>query len=119
MAKEIVILYYFNGNTDGQGSTNIRVTGVAWFPVTSGQEIVLAAGTVSRWTGASGPENTAIQTGTVVEEYFEVQYASGTTAATMKADLQSKWTARKSQRDALPNPKQYYGVNWDGTNWSA
>ena len=112
MAKQIIVL-----DTQPLPGNISQVNVVFWFPVIAGREIALP-GATSRYKGATDVENGAIASGTVVEEQFQLQSPPGTSAATVKSQLQAAYANRKAIFDARPNPNQFYGLAWDGTTWA-
>jgi hypothetical protein len=54
----------------------------------------------------------------VVEEQFQLQSPPGTSAATVKTQLQAAYANRKAIFDAKPNPNQFYGLAFDGAAWA-
>ena len=112
MAKEIIIL---DVNRGPGGDLDLR--SIFWFPVVTGREVPRPAA-ASAYTGATAAEIALIQSGAVIEEVLEFQVPQGTTPAQVKAELESRYATRAANLAALPNPNQYYGIYWDGTNWS-
>jgi hypothetical protein len=113
MAKQIIVL-----DTLGNDGGTLAVTAVFWFPVTSGQESPKPTLTASAWTGASAPEITALQLGTVIEEVQQYRFPNSYTLNQIKTELVSLYAARKVYLDALPFKGQYYGRSYDGTSWT-
>lgn len=112
MAKQIIVL---DQQPMSGGSSQLNV--LFWFPVTAGREVAIP-GAVSRYKDATDVENGLIAAGKVVEEPFAHFVPPATTAATIRAQLQAIYANRKAAFDAKPNPNQYYGVSFDGTNWA-
>lgn len=118
MAKQVIILRASKGN---KGDDDVEF--LYWIPVVAARRVPIAGGT-SRWAEASASENSAIATGAVIEIADRCQFASSLTTNQIKTALESRWAAKKTEIDELPNPNRFYGVNWDptvGTNggWSA
>jgi len=67
--------------------------------------------------GATAPELTALQNGSVVEHVEEVNYPLGTLIATIAADLVARFNAAQSALTAM-NPFNRYGTFYDGTSWT-
>jgi hypothetical protein len=110
MAKQIIAL--------NQSSNGTEVSyGVAfWYSIASGL-LPQTAGSV--WTGASAPENAAIQAGSVKEEVQSFSFPVGTPIAAIKAVLQQAWAERNQQINGM-GPNAVYGVFFDSvTGWSA
>jgi hypothetical protein len=92
------------------------INGLFWFPITSGAK---AQSNGSAWTSASAAENTAIQSGTVLEESGSFQFPTGTTTANIKAYLLQYWTNRNTQINGV-GPGLFANVFEDSvTGWSA
>ncbi len=71
----------------------------------------------SAWQGASAPDLSAIQAGTIVEVVKGFTFPNATPAATIKSTLQSAFTALAA---GLPSKGLYYGIFFDSvTGWSA
>lgn len=99
-----------------QNGTQITVTAVFWYPITSGA-LTRTAG--SLWVGASAAENQAIQNGTVLEEVQAFPFPVGTTTAAIKDVLNKAWTQRNAAIGGV-GPNQYNGIFLDSVNgWSA
>jgi hypothetical protein len=99
-----------------QNGTQITVTAVFWYPITSGA-LARTAGSV--WTGASAAENTAIQNGTVLEEVQTFAFPVGATTATIKDVLNKAWTQRNTAIGGV-GPNLYNGIFFDSVSgWSA
>ena len=111
-AKQIIILETFRGT--GLGDTTVHF--VFWFPIAVARQVPNAT-FVSVYRGVTGPETTALQSGAVIEERYDIQAPPGTTAAQVKALLQARYTARSVEIAALPNVNQFYGTFWDGAVW--
>lgn len=110
MSKQIIVL----GVTTTPVIQNVQC--VFWFPITSGKLVVTG---VSVWAGASAAENSAIQSGSVVEEVSGFQFPVGFPTAEMKVFLQSYWTNRNTAINGV-GPGLYNSVFWDSvTGWSA
>lgn len=87
-----------------------------WYTITSG----LAPRTAgSAFTGATTPENTAIQSGSVLEEIESYTVPTGIQPTTIKDIALCRWAVRQSQLNGV-GPQQYFGVYDDSvTGWSA
>lgn len=111
--KQIIIL-----ETNPASGGLIAINAVFWFPVTSGREIPIASAT-SFYKQASASEITALQNGTVIEEFRPaISFPNSFTTAQIQGSLAATWTARKAYLDTLPNPIAVYGKFWDGTTWT-
>lgn len=87
-----------------------------WFPVTSG---VRTTSVVSQWSGASVAENSAITSGTVIEEVKTFDFSIGTPTATIKSVIQQAWVNRNAQINGV-GPNSVFGIFFDSiTGWSA
>jgi hypothetical protein len=111
MARQIIIL-----ETNPADGGQISVNCVFWFPVPAGQEIV-KPNFVSAFKTPTTTEQTALQNGTVIEELHIYEFPTGTSAASVKANLVAFYNARVSYRASLPNVGQFYGTAYDGTAW--
>jgi hypothetical protein len=110
MSKQIIIL--------GVSTTPVinAVSAVFWYPITSGKQTVTG---VSAWSGASAAENSAIQSGSVLEEQRNFDFPVGLPAATIKSFLLQYWTNRNTQLNGV-GPALFSGVYDDSvTGWSA
>lgn len=110
MSKQIIVL--------GVTTTPViqNVAAAFWFPITSGK---LPVSGTSAWPGASAAENTAIQSGSVVEELTSFQFPVGFPTAEMKIFLQNYWTNRNTAINGV-GPGLYNSVFWDSVSgWSA
>jgi hypothetical protein len=112
MAKQVIVL--------GVNQTSLwtSVNAAFWFPITqSGTAKAALSGSV--WAGASAAENTAIQTGTVVEEPQSFQFPTGLAVASIKDFLLTYWTRRNAQIGGV-GANLYNGVFADSlAGWSA
>jgi hypothetical protein len=112
--KRIIVM------TQSSNGTEITVSGVKWFPITTGARpqtfgsAWVASGTS---TGASTAENTAIQNGAIYEEAFSRNFPVGTSAATIEATLIQAWIDRNAEINGN-GANIYYGVWYDGASWS-
>lgn len=114
--KQIIVL---SQQSDG---FNVSYQVAFWFPVTlnptpkSSGSVWSASGTS---VGASAPENTAIQNGSIVEEVRGFgPYPVGTPTSALQAILQQYWVKRNAQI-AGQGANQFYGTFFDGSVWSA
>lgn len=110
MAKQIIIL----GTNQNSLWTTLSV--VLWYPIASGAKTITGG---SAWSGASAPELTAIQNGTVLEEQNSFQFPTNLPTATMKAFLQQYYANRNAQINGV-GPGLYQNVFDDSiSGWSA
>jgi hypothetical protein len=112
-AKKIIFLERTSPNT-------IRY--LLWLDVPAARQAFYARpGAVSKWTGAQPADNTALQSGAVVEREDIVQVPLGAPAAMFaqaKTDVIAIATA--AQADLTTDPQlAVYGTFWDGTTWTA
>lgn len=117
-----IILLEVNPADGGQ----IRVNAVFWFAITDPaaqiKQSSFASAVNANQAGAAAPtqaELGALQSGAVREEWKSFVFPNTYTAAQIKADLQSHYASRQSYLASLPAVEQWYGVSWDGTNWTA
>lgn len=110
MAKRII-------NLGAQVSgTNLIVTAVFWYQISSGAKAQVNG---SLWSGASAPENTAIQNGAVFEEQQSFSFPLSTAGAAIEAQLLQTWVNRNAQINGQ-GPALYANVFNDSvTGWSA
>lgn len=120
MARQIVIL-----ETRKAGDGVTRITGFNWFPIALATARVPRPGFVSAGVGLTGgaaitaAEQTALEDGLVREETFSTDFAASTTNAQIKAELVRKFVDRAAAIAAEPPMRQFYGVSYDGSVWSA
>jgi hypothetical protein len=112
MAKQIIVL-----EVSAPQGGQLGVNYLFWFPVTVGQESPRPA--VSGWAGASTAENSDLQAGRVIEEFYSDNFPNTFTSAQIKAALVAQYNARKAYLLTLPARGAFYGLNFDGTVWSA
>lgn len=58
-----------------------------------------------------------IRDGKILEKFGTAGYLAGTNAATIKADLISKFNEYQADVNTL-NPFKFYGTSWDGSVWT-
>jgi hypothetical protein len=110
MSKQIIVL----GVTMTPVIQNVQA--VFWFPITTGK---LAVSGVSAWSGASAAENTAIQSGNVIEEVSSFQLPVNFPVVQTKAYLNTYWTNRNAAINGV-GPGLYNSVFYDSVSgWSA
>lgn len=110
-AKRIIVLDKIDGP-----QTTYRF--VMWADVPLARRPFYAdANKVSEWKDASAADNTALQSGAVVERADIVQVVPGSTLASIRAEVQARWTAFQ---DGVTNNNLWarYGEFWDGTSWT-
>src|SRR3990167_8111087 len=73
---------------------------------------------VSAWKDALAADNTALQSGSVVEKVDTIQVPASATLAEIRSFLQARWTDFQASITTI-NPWQRYGTAWDGTTWTA
>jgi hypothetical protein len=71
---------------------------------------------VSAWSGALATDQSALQSGAMVELVQPHQLPPGTTMAQVMAYLQNQWQSYQNQVTNY-NPWLHYGSTWDGTSW--
>lgn len=113
MAKRIIVL-----DQPGDDPNKFRV--LFWLNVTAGRESFYAKpGLVSKWPGASGAENSALEAGTVTE--VEATYSRpGGGLAQAQADLEADLAKKQAELNAY-NPWNRYGSFFDdaaGGSWT-
>lgn len=113
MAKQIIILETIPN--DGGRHT---IKAAYWFPVAVNRRVPVA-NLQSAWKDASGPEVTALQDGSVLEEVKTIQVAATATTAQTKAALVLDYNDRKTYLEAQPFRLQHAGVYYDNGAWSA
>lgn len=111
MPRQIIIL-----ETNPSDGGAIAVNCVFWFAVTGTP--VPMPGFVSAFKTPTGTEATALQDGTVDEEYRSFQFPKSFTNAEIKGSLVKAYADRKAYRDSQPNVNQFYGTSHDGTVWT-
>lgn len=110
MSKQIIVL-------DKQDAVlSYRVAFWAVVPVSRKPYYVNASAT-SEYKDISAGELTSLQDGSVVEKVGTFLYGSGTSLATIKADLIAKFSDFQSQITNF-NPYDKYGTFYDGTGWT-
>ena len=101
------------------------VTGFFWFPIAASNARVPRPAFVSAGVGFTGSalmtagEQTALEDGSVREERWVKQFSASTTNAQIKAELQRCYVDRTAAVALEPATRQFYGVSFDGTVWSA
>lgn len=77
-------------------------------------------GFASAFTGASAAENLALVNGTTIEVAGSLQVATGTTKASIQAQLQTLYTQAQAAIVANPpvNHTIFSNCSFDGTTWS-
>lgn len=70
----------------------------------------------SVWKDATTADNTALQSGAVVETTSSQRVPAGSTLPQIEAFLESRW-ANFQAEITNNNPWQRYGSTWDGTTW--
>jgi hypothetical protein len=108
-AKRIIVV---KQSTNG---SNVCYSVANWYVITTGQQAQTAG---SQWSGASTPENTAIQNGSVLEEMANQCFPVAQDVTSIKSVLVQQWTNRNAQIGGI-GPAQYQGVYFDATTgWS-
>lgn len=113
MAKQIIIL-----ETSSPEGGCIGLNYLFWIPVAAGSESP-RANAVSAFAGATTTENADLQAGRVIEEFHSDSFPSTFTSTQIKGSLVAQYTARKAYLASLPARGAFYGLNFDGTAWSA
>jgi hypothetical protein len=111
MPRQIIVL-----ETNPAAGGMITINAVFWFPQTPA---IPNPSFVSRFKTPTPTEATALQDGTVIEEFKSMEFAKSLSATSLKALLVAAWTDRKAYRDSQPNVNQNYGLSYDGAAWSA
>lgn len=112
--KRVIVL------TQSSTETQVSYSGLFWIPVSSGIRTQTAG---SSWVpngtslGAIAAENTAIQTGSILEVSWGYSFPVNTPVATIESFLQQAWTNKNAQVNAI-GPNQFYGFFYDGVAWS-
>lgn len=117
MARQIIVLETVKAS-DGVVAVNV----VQWFPIAAATNRTPRPGAVSRAASAITvlpAEQASLEDGSVREEFINVGYPASMTTAAIKADLQKRYTDRATAIAAEPPIRQFYGVTFDGTAWSA
>lgn len=102
-----------------------QVNGFFWYPIAAANAQVPRPGFVSAGIGFTGAalitpaEQASLEDGSVREESFGRVYPASTTNAQIKADLQKYFTDRSAAVALEPPTRQYFGVSFNGTVWSA
>jgi hypothetical protein len=110
MAKQIIVLGM------SQSGTQEVIQAAFWYAITQGA-LTRTSGSV--WTGATTAENTAIQSGAVLEEVQSFPFPVGTATITIKDVLNKAWAQRNTALGGI-GPAQFNGVFFDSsTGWSA
>lgn len=116
--REIIVL-----ETNPADGGYITVNTLFWFAVPAAQQVPNPGyASAFKTIGTAGPtaqETSDLQSGAMVEEWFQFRFPNTYTAAQIKAELQAAYATRQSFRATLPNKIQWYGVSWDGAAWSA
>lgn len=112
MARQIIIL-------DQPGlPSDLRYNVCFWLAVpVARQSFYVNATFKSRVIGITGPELSALQDGSVVEQVQEANYPLGTGIGAIAADLVSRFTAAQSAFNTM-NPFNRYGSFYDGASWT-
>jgi hypothetical protein len=120
MARQIIIL---ETNKAGDGYKSVNT--VMWFPIAASNARVPRPGFVSRASSLTGAdaitqtEQTALEDGSVREEASQSQYPDTATNNEIKADLVKRFSSRSTAIAAEPATRQFYGVSYNGSAWSA
>ena len=118
MARQIIIL---ENQIPGRGATDpISYRYVFWLSVPAARQTFFANATAtSAVIGATGPEISAIQSGSIKELVGVFSSAPGTTIAQIEASLATQFaTAQTALNSAAQNPWDHYGTTWDGATWT-
>ena len=116
-AKRIIIL-------DNRTQTNIGTEApktyraALWADVPAARQPFYVTTASSAWTGASGADTAAIQTGAVAERVVTASLPFNVTLLQAQAVLQQMWTDYQAEITAA-NPWNRYGSFWDGATWTA
>src|SRR3990167_4414084 len=73
---------------------------------------------VSAWKDALAADDTALQSGSVVEKVDTIQVPAGATLAEIRGFLETRWANYQAFITSL-NPWQRYGTTFDGSTWTA
>ena len=71
----------------------------------------------SAWKDALAADNTALQTGAVVELLRHFDFPGGENLAGVKSELVAAWNGFQAKVTAS-NPWRRYGTVWDGASWT-
>lgn len=69
--------------------------------------------------GLTAGELSSLADGSVLEEPVQVSYSTTTTSTVIKADLVKRYADRGAYLATLSPTRQYYGIYYDGSVWSA
>ena len=114
MARQIIILET-RPNTGGLTS----ISAALWFPIGSLAARVPRNPAISPVPNVTAAEQTDLESGAVLEEVMTVVYPSGMGTAGIKSDLVNRFSARAAYLATTPPTRQFFGVFYDGTAWSA
>lgn len=115
-AVQIVVL-----NVQDAGSNRITYNYLCWL---NSPNPLPAPNFVSQWKalGASaGPTTaqvTALQNGTVVEQFASLTVSSSTLLSAVESTLTSDCASRQTYLTNIPGQGIYYGQTWNGTTWA-
>lgn len=110
MSKQIIILEVASSTPQ-----ELSIRYILWIPT---QFPILRPNAQSLWQGASVDEIAAIRDGTVIEEAHTKSFPSSLTVPAIKNHLVEHYRSRVAYFQSMPRPGQYYGIYFDGTNWS-
>src|SRR4051812_31550718 len=116
--REVIVLDVLPG-TGSQGG-QIQVRAVLWLPMTGTRMVPSLTNFSSQATAVDQTtEQPLLNSGAIREEVITDYLPSSYTTAEVKAWLQRRYADRLAFLLGAPSPRQYYGVSWDGTAWSA
>jgi hypothetical protein len=110
MPRQIIVL-----ETNPADGGFITVNCIFWFAQATP---VPQPNFVSQFKTPTAAEATALQDGTVAEEFHTFKYAKTQTRAQIEGALALAYADRKTYRDSQPNVNANYGRSWDGTAWT-
>lgn len=120
MARQIIVL-----DTQPNSGGILQVRAVFWFPISPASAQVPKPSFVSAAAGVTGPsaittaEQASLDSGAVLEDVQSIPYATSTSTATIKSDLIARYATRAAYLATLAPTRQYFGVFYDGSTWSA
>ena len=88
---------------------------VFWYQITSGPKAISG---ISAWPGASTAENTALQSGAILEEVTSFSFPVGVSVASIEAFLQQYWSNRNAQINGI-GPGLYQNYGFVNGAWTA
>ena len=120
MPRQITVL-----DTRKAGDGRTQINGAFWFSISNVNARVPRPQYVSVLLNVPSPQNVTaaeqaqVESGEVRDESFAIEIAASTTLPQAKADLQRRYTDRAAAVSAEPATRQFYGLTFDGSAWSA